>query len=77
MSALPHSPKLAERQPSATIGPLSRRRVSQRLLQTARVVLMRGVIAFAALYLSRVLGHDPNPALTYSFAAAAPIGSTV
>jgi uncharacterized membrane protein YbhN (UPF0104 family) len=32
---------------------------------------LAGVIAFAALYLPGVLGHDPNPVLTYSFGAGA------
>lgn len=30
-----------------------------------------GVVVFAGLYLIGVLGHDPNPALTYSFGAGA------
>ncbi len=36
-----------------------------------------GVILFAALYLLGILGHDPNPALTYPFGAAALIATAL
>ena len=58
---------------------VSRERIARR---TAAFFLLTslaniaGVIAFAALYLLGVLGHDPNPALTYSFGAAALLGTT-
>jgi uncharacterized membrane protein YbhN (UPF0104 family) len=53
---------------------MSRERIARR---TAAFFLLTsmgnvvGVIAFAALYLLGLLGHDPDPALTYSFGAAA------
>lgn len=59
---------------------MSRERIARRtaafflLTSMANVV---GVILFAALYLAGVLGHDPNPALTYSFGAAALIATAL
>ncbi|HEY3728184.1 MAG TPA: lysylphosphatidylglycerol synthase transmembrane domain-containing protein [Solirubrobacteraceae bacterium] len=58
---------------------MSRERIARR---TAAFFLLTslanvaGVILFAALYLLGVLGHDPNPTLTYSFGAAALIATT-
>jgi hypothetical protein len=59
---------------------MSRERIARRtaaffLLTTMANVA--GVIAFAALYLCGVLGHDPNPALTYSFGAVALIATAL
>ncbi len=59
---------------------MSRGRIARRtaafflLTSMANVV---GVILFAALYLAGILGHDPNPALTYSFGAAALIATAL
>jgi uncharacterized protein (TIRG00374 family) len=59
---------------------MSRERIARRtaafflLTSMANVV---GVILFAALYLAGLLGHDPNPALTYSFGAAALIATAL
>ena len=53
---------------------MSRERIARRtaaFFLLTRMANVAGVIAFAALYLFGILGHDPNPALTYSFAAAA------
>ncbi len=38
---------------------------------------LAGVVAFALLYRLGVLGHDPNPALTYSFGVAALIATAL
>jgi uncharacterized protein (TIRG00374 family) len=59
---------------------MSRERIARRsaafffLTSMANVA---GVIVFAALYLVGVGGHDPDPALTYSFGAAALIATLV
>ena len=57
MSALPHSAKLAERQPSATVEPLSPRRVSRRLLQTAGAVLVLVALVLALPGLAKLRRH--------------------
>jgi uncharacterized membrane protein YbhN (UPF0104 family) len=60
MSALPHSAKLAEREPCTTVEPLSARRLSRRLLQTAAaaLVLVALVLALPGLgNLRRNLAH--------------------
>jgi uncharacterized membrane protein YbhN (UPF0104 family) len=59
---------------------MSRERIARRTAAFFLLTSMAnvaGVIAFAALYLLGVLGHDPNPALTYSFGAAALIAALV
>ena len=59
---------------------MSRERIARRtaafffLTSMANVA---GVILFAALYLLGILGHDPNPALTYSFGVAALIATVL
>jgi hypothetical protein len=53
---------------------MSRERIARRTVAFFFLTSMAnvaGVIVFAALYLLGVLGHDPNPALTSSFGAAA------
>jgi uncharacterized membrane protein YbhN (UPF0104 family) len=59
---------------------MSRERIARRTAAFFLLTSMAnvaGVIAFAALYLLGVLGHDPNPAVTYSFGAAALIATAV
>ena len=59
---------------------MSRERIARRTVAFFLLTSMAnfaGVIAFALLYLLGVLGHDPNPALTYSFAAAALIATVL
>lgn len=59
---------------------MSRERIARRTAAFFLLTSMAnvaGVIAFAALYLLGVLGHDPNPGLTYSFGAAALIATTL
>jgi uncharacterized membrane protein YbhN (UPF0104 family) len=59
---------------------MSRERIARRTAAFFLLTSMAniaGVIAFAALYLSGVLGHDPDPALTYSFGAAALIATAL
>ena len=59
---------------------MSRERITRRtaafffLTSMANVA---GVILFPALYLLGILGHDPNPALTYPFGAAALIATAL
>ncbi|MGH2893639.1 MAG: lysylphosphatidylglycerol synthase transmembrane domain-containing protein, partial [Solirubrobacteraceae bacterium] len=57
---------------------MSRERIARRTAAFFLLTSMAnvtGVTAIAALYLLGVLGHDPNPALTYSFGAAALIAT--
>jgi uncharacterized membrane protein YbhN (UPF0104 family) len=59
---------------------MSRERIARRTAAFFLLTSMAnvaGVIAFAALYLLGVLGHDPNPAATYSFGAAALIATAL
>jgi uncharacterized protein (TIRG00374 family) len=59
---------------------MSRERIARRTAAFFLLTSMAnvaGVIAFAALYLLGVLGHDPDPALTYSFGAAALIATAL
>ncbi len=59
---------------------MSRERIARRTAAFFLLTSMAniaGVIAFAALYMLGVLGHDPNPALTYAFGAAALIGTAL
>jgi uncharacterized membrane protein YbhN (UPF0104 family) len=59
---------------------MSRERIARRtaafffLTSMANVA---GVMLFAALYLLGILGHDPNPTLTYPFGAAALIATVL
>ena len=59
---------------------MSRERIARRtaaFFLLTSIANLAGVIAFALLYLLGALGHDPNPALTYSFAAAALIATAL
>ena len=57
---------------------MSRERIARRtaaFFLLTSMANLAGVIAFALLYLLGVLAHDPDPALTYSFGAAALIAT--
>ena len=70
IAGLPHSARLAERQPSATVEPLSARRVSGRLLQTAAAALVLVALVLALPGLGRLRAHLSHAAPRWVAAAA-------